>query len=44
VRKKTSVGGESSLTATRMKRYGMPQITHMATNRRRPRRLTRCLT
>ena len=44
VRKNTNVGGESSPTAIRMKRYGMPQITHMAANSNRPRRLTGFLT
>ncbi len=39
VRRKTSVTGASSRTATRIIRYGIPQITHMAANSRTPRRL-----
>ncbi len=40
VRTNTRVAGEISLTATRMKRYGMPQIKHIAANSNRPRRVT----
>src|SRR4051812_7665324 len=43
VRKKTSVTGASSRTATRIIRYGMPQITHIAAKSTAPRRLTRAL-
>jgi len=39
VRRNTSVAGVSSWTAMRMNRYGIPQITHIATKRRRPRRV-----
>jgi hypothetical protein len=38
VRAKTSTNGERSLTAIRMKRYGIPQITHIARNKKRARR------
>ena len=38
VRANTSTTGGSSLTAMRMKRYGMPQMTHIAMKRRRARR------
>ena len=40
VRRKTSAGGGSSRTATRMKRYGMPQITHSVMNSSQPLRDT----
>ncbi len=44
VRAKTSTTGDRSLTAIRMNRYGMPQITLMATNSKRPRLVTQSLT
>ena len=40
VRRKTSVAGVSSRTATRMSRYGIPQITHIAPKSSQPRRVT----
>src|SRR5438105_5365041 len=40
VRAKTRVGGASSRTAMRMKKYGIPQITHMAAKRSHPRLVT----
>ena len=43
VRLKPSVTGWSSRTATRISRYGIPQITHMAAKSRSPRRLMRPL-
>jgi hypothetical protein len=39
VRAKTSVTGVSSRTATRIRRYGMPQITHIAAKSSQPRRV-----
>ena len=39
VRRKTSSTGASSRTATRIIRYGMPQITHIAAKSSAPRRL-----
>ena len=38
VRLKPSVTGSSSRTATRIKRYGIPQITHIAAKSSSPRR------
>ena len=39
VRAKTRVAGDSSRTATLMRRYGVPQMTLMATNSSQPRRV-----
>jgi hypothetical protein len=39
VRRKTRLAGLSSRTATRMKRYGIPQITHIAEKSTQPRRV-----
>jgi hypothetical protein len=39
VRAPTSVAGERSRTATRIIRYGTPQITDIAANRSQPRRV-----
>ena len=41
VRANTSTGGDTSATATRISRYGMPQITAMAANTANARRLIR---
>ena len=38
VRAKTSVAGEISFTATRINKYGMPQITDIIANRIKARR------
>jgi len=40
VRKKTSAGAESSSTAMRMNRYGMPQMMHRAMKSTQPLRVT----
>ena len=40
VRKKTRVAGVNASSATLMRRYGIPQITDMATNRVHPRLVT----
>ena len=40
VRRNTSVPGGTSRTATRISRYGMPQITHIAVNRAQLRLVT----
>ena len=40
VRANTRVTGESSRTATRIIRYGTPQITHIEAKRNQPRRVT----
>ena len=39
VRRNTSVPGSTSRTATRISRYGMPQITHIAANSAQLRRV-----
>ena len=36
VRQNTSMAGLRSRTATRIRRYGMPQITHIDANRIQP--------
>jgi hypothetical protein len=38
VRASTSTAGLMSSTATLIRRYGMPQMTHIAANRSQPRR------
>jgi hypothetical protein len=39
-RTKTSIAGDTSRTATRIRRYGIPQITHIAPKSSHPRRVT----